>query len=503
MIVQKVPSWLIDSTGQTESTVLGHPVWQGIGKLGEVLETLSRELMTASVNMQEHTVEFRDRNKQKHRLRIRAIRLEISDQSTSEILTLLPHPPPEKALFFRLSEEILPDEQSISNYRSSVFHGIVGGSTAIRHLVHRIEQYGPADASVIIQGETGTGKELVARALHEVSKRSRYSFVAINCTALNEELFESELFGHERGSFTGAIKMHKGRFERAENGTLFLDEIGDMPGRTQAKLLRVLENRIIERVGGESEIPVNVRIICATNIPLERAMANGQFRPDLFHRLAILRIHVPALRDRTGDIPILVEFFLDMLNRRYQKDIHKITPEAIRLLEAYHWPGNVRELRNVIERIYVETQGTVISRNNFRDWENERDFLMAGQWDIPHYETQHLVRTPFQSQSGLVSRRTKEDSVPSHSPFMDHTLLPALPISGFEMKTEPRVAHSSSRGVPVDVTESLVRKAFHASRGNITAASHALGIHKATLYRLLKRWGITRADLSTDMTHQK
>ncbi len=503
MIVRKVPAWLVRSTGHGEMDIVGRPVWQGIGKLGEIFETLSKELLGSQLSVQDHTVEFRDRDEHRHRLRIKAIRLSLTSPLPDEILQLIPPPYPTHAVLMRLFDEIIPIEPVTGHYREAVRHGIVGISDPVLRMIRRIEQYGPSDASVLIQGETGTGKELVARALHSVSSRAGRAFVAINCTALNEELFESELFGHERGSFTGAFKTHKGRFERADKGTLFLDEIGDMPQRSQAKLLRVLENQTIERVGGESEIFVDVRIITATNLPLERAISRGQFRPDLFHRLAILRIHVPPLRERTGDIPLLVDFFLDMLNRRYRKNIRKVSPDALRTLESYHWPGNIRELRNVIERIYVETQGTVISRNNFREWEDEREFLMAGQWGIPHFESQHLIRAPFESYDG----RAFEGNGPVHevipgiqamaprSTLRDEPL--ALPAAPHVNPTEISSAMpSTQRGIPFDVTDEQLIKAFHANNANMTATARALGIHKATLYRILKRRNLSRRTLS-------
>ena len=503
MIVRKAPDWLVRSTGHGEPDIVGRPVWQGIGKLGEIFETLSKELLGSQLSVQDHTVEFTDRDENRHRLRIKAIRLPFSESLPGEILRLIPPPYPADAVMLRLFDEILPVDTTSGHYREAVHHGIVGISEPVLRMIRRIEQYGPSDAAVLIQGETGTGKELVARALHSASGRAGHAFVAINCTALNEELFESELFGHERGSFTGAFRTHKGRFERADKGTLFLDEIGDMPQRSQAKLLRVLESHTIERVGGESEIAVDVRIITATNIPLERAIARGQFRSDLFHRLAILRIHIPPLRERTGDIPLLVEFFLDMLNRRYRKNIRKVSPDALRTLESYHWPGNIRELRNVIERIYVETQGTVIGRNNFREWENERDFLMAGQWGIPHFESQHLIRAPFESHDGraLEGHNQVHTVIPETRVIMpmpsrrDEPLaLPAAPENG--TMTPPSGTPISRRGLPVDLTDEQIINAFRAGNGNMTAAARSLGIHKATLYRILKRRNLSRRSLS-------
>src|SRR5262245_45838749 len=211
--------------------------------------------------------------------------------------------------------------------------GIVGASVAMLGVYEKVARYGPTDAAVLVTGETGTGKELVARALHLRSLRRAKPFVALNCSALNEELFESELFGHERGAFTGAVGVHRGRFERADGGTLFLDEVGDMPLRVQAKLLRVLEDGVFERVGGEKEIAGDVRIVAATNAPLERAVAARRFREDLYHRVAVLRIHVPPLRERADDVPLLAEHFLRIFAERYGRGPRRLSPEAVRLLE--------------------------------------------------------------------------------------------------------------------------------------------------------------------------
>ena len=195
--------------------------------------------------------------------------------------------------------------------------GFIGHSPALLQVFRKIEIYGPTDAPVVITGETGTGKELAARALHAHSQRHRRPFVAVNCAALSEELLESELFGHEKGAFTSAVRAHRGRFERAHEGTLFLDEIGEMPLRLQAKLLRVIEEGVIERVGGEREVTVDVRLMSATNVPLEIAVQSRTFRLDLYHRLDVLRVHMPPLRERLDDIPLLADHFLQLLNEKY------------------------------------------------------------------------------------------------------------------------------------------------------------------------------------------
>lgn len=262
-----------------------------------------------------------------------------------------------------------------------VQHGMVGVSPIMREVFRKIALYAPADASVVVTGETGTGKELVARALHDSSLRRDGPYVAVNCSAISEELLESELFGHEKGAFTGALRTHRGRFERADGSTLFLDEIGDMPLHTQTKLLRVLEEGVVERVGAERERCVDVRIVAATNVALEQAVGRGRFRADLYHRLSVLRIHLPALRERPEDIPALVDHFLRQFSRKYRRTIHRLTPEAISLLQSYLWPGNIRELRNVLERVFIETRSEAIGAKAFREWVRERQDFSPGQWD--------------------------------------------------------------------------------------------------------------------------
>ncbi|MGM0557848.1 MAG: sigma-54-dependent transcriptional regulator [Myxococcota bacterium] len=234
---------------------------------------------------------------------------------------------------------------------------LVGESEPMRDIYTMIEKVAKADSTVYIHGESGTGKELVARAIHESSPRSDGPFIRVNCSALAETLLESELFGHEKGAFTGAHKRRLGRFELADQGTLFLDEIGDISAATQVKLLRVIQERTFERVGGEDTIEVDVRVLTATNKDLEEQVENGDFREDLYYRLHIIPIDLPPLRDRRSDIPLLVEHFVDKLAARTRSGVEGVTPEAMEALRAYSWPGNVRELENVIEHALVFAEG--------------------------------------------------------------------------------------------------------------------------------------------------
>jgi len=232
---------------------------------------------------------------------------------------------------------------------------IVGESREIQDIVELICTVAPSDARVLITGANGTGKELVARQLHELSTRHDGPFIEVNCAAIPSELIESELFGHEKGAFTSAVKQRKGKFEQAQGGTLFLDEIGDMSASAQAKVLRALQENRISRVGGEQEIEVDVRVVAATNKNLRQAIEAGEFREDLFHRLAVIPVHVPALNDRRGDVPILVDHFLKAICEQHGRLQLDVTSEAMGMLQNANWTGNIRELRNVVERLVILT----------------------------------------------------------------------------------------------------------------------------------------------------
>lgn len=230
---------------------------------------------------------------------------------------------------------------------------IIGQSPAIQHIKNTIERVAPTDARVLVTGPNGSGKELIARWLHELSARSAQPIVEVNCAAIPSELIESELFGHEKGSFTSAVKQRIGKFEQAHGGTLFLDEIGDMSLSAQAKVLRALQENRITRVGGEKDISVDVRIVAATNKDLRREIERGNFREDLYHRLAVIIIESPALNDRREDIPLLADHFLRIVCNEYGTALKRISPEAIRALQNFNWTGNIRELRNVVERLII------------------------------------------------------------------------------------------------------------------------------------------------------
>ncbi len=257
-------------------------------------------------------------------------------------------------------------------------HEIVGRSYAIRAVIEKIDKVGKTPARVLITGENGTGKELVARAIHLQSTRATGPFVEVNCAAIPSELIESELFGHMKGSFTGAINDRPGKFEQAHGGTLFLDEVGDMSAAAQAKVLRVLQDGVVTRIGGSKQIAVDVRVLAATNKALEDEIAGGRFREDLFYRLNVVPIHVPPLRERREDVPLLIAHFVNGLTQHEGVPPKSIAPEAVERLQQLEWPGNVRELRNTIERLLILSSGTRITAEDVGRLVGRRDPEQTG-----------------------------------------------------------------------------------------------------------------------------
>jgi formate hydrogenlyase transcriptional activator len=257
---------------------------------------------------------------------------------------------------FRREKQYLEEELDQEHH----FQEIVGVSPSLRHVLKEIETVAPTDATVLIQGETGTGKELLARSIHRLSPRHNRTFIKLNCASIPAGLLESELFGHEKGAFTGAVARKIGKLELANEGTLFLDEIGEMPLDLQPKLLRALQEREIERVGGSRAIPVDIRLIAATNRDLARMVVQNQFRSDLFYRLKVFPVFAPPLRERAGDIPILVRHFVSVHSRRMGKVIETIPDEVMGALTRWSWPGNIRELENLLERAVILTRGNAL-----------------------------------------------------------------------------------------------------------------------------------------------
>jgi PAS domain S-box-containing protein len=264
-----------------------------------------------------------------------------------------------QALKDRLQQENIALREEVE--KTSMFEEIVGVSAQLRSVLAQVSRVAPTDSTVLITGETGTGKELVARAIHKLSQRSTRALIGVNCAAIPPSLIASELFGHEKGAFTGALQRRQGRFELAEGGTIFLDEVGELPAETQMTLLRVLQEREFERVGGGRPIRADVRVIAASNRDLDAAVAQGAFRPDLYYRLNVFPLEIPALRDRRADVPVLVEYFIHRYARRAGKKIRGISKSSLELLRSYDWPGNVRELQNVVERAVIVSDSETLS----------------------------------------------------------------------------------------------------------------------------------------------
>jgi two-component system nitrogen regulation response regulator NtrX len=266
-----------------------------------------------------------------------------------------------------LDQTRLVDENRSLKRAVEARHQMVGESPSLRQIWDAIKRAAPTNATVLLLGESGSGKELVARAIHRNSLRSRDRFIQVNCAAIPEELIESELFGHEKGSFTGATEKQIGKFEQADHGTIFLDEVGDMSAKTQAKVLRVLQEGEVERLGSARTIKVDVRVIAATNKDLEAEIERGTFREDLYFRLSVIPIRVPPLRDRREDIPALVRHFVDMFSRESNRRPMRFTPAALEFMQKARWKGNVRELRNTVERLLIMTPGDAIDVDDLRD----------------------------------------------------------------------------------------------------------------------------------------
>jgi formate hydrogenlyase transcriptional activator len=287
---------------------------------------------------------------------------------------------------------------------ASALEDIVGCSDELRRVVSHVRKVAATDATVLITGESGTGKEMIAQAIHENSRRAGRTFIKVNCAAIAPSLIASELFGYEKGAFTGAIQRHFGRFEAANGGTIFLDEIGDVPPETQIALLRVLQEREFERVGGPRAIPVDVRVVAATNRDLDSAIENGTFRSDLFYRLNVFPIHMPPLRDRAGDLPLLAQHFLHRFAASNGKKIKSIDSRTLERLESYDWPGNIRELQNVVERAVILCDGDGLSIDEA--WLQPRKASNAGGLtEVLSSQQREMIECALQESRGRISGR--------------------------------------------------------------------------------------------------
>ena len=390
--------------------------------------------------------------------------------------------------------------------------GIVGDTEEMEQVLERIVQIAPVNSTVLILGESGTGKELVARGIHALSPRRHRPFIAVNVAALPETLLESELFGHEKGAFTGAAALRKGFFELANGGTIFLDEIGEMPLATQTKLLRVLEEREFRRVGGEDLLRVDVRVLAATNRDLREQVALGNFRRDLYHRLNVLRIDLPALRERRADVPRLIDGFIREFSAEHDRPFMGIDPEAVRVLTEYDWPGNVRELRNLVESMVVLAPGRVIRPE---DIPADVRYHLGGSRALlpvpmpvmkprsdengahagPPPELEFIFRTLFDMRMDLDDLRREFEI------YKQRQREPVLAGGGFApalawAPPPPEPEPVEERGVVVyrsgktmqDLEREAIGAALQEARGNRRRAAEMLGIGERTLYRKLKEY---------------
>ena len=289
--------------------------------------------------------------------------------------------------------------------RVSMFEEIVGASPALQTVLSSIVKVAPTDSTVLITGETGTGKELIARAIHKHSQRSGQAFISVNCASIPSSLIASELFGHEKGAFTGAVQRRQGRFEMAHSGTIFLDEVGELPAETQIALLRVLQERQFERVGGNRTLPTDVRVIAATNRDLKAAIAAGTFRADLFYRLNVFPIEVPPLRKRREDIPMLVEYFVKRYAEKAGKQIRKIDRNTLEQCQSYPWPGNIRELQNIVERSVILSSGDTfwIEKAWLASHEEARQELAGPLPDTLQNHERKIIETALAESKGKVA----------------------------------------------------------------------------------------------------
>jgi DNA-binding NtrC family response regulator len=411
-----------------------------------------------------------------------------------------------------VDEVVLIGRRLIEREQLREMTGIVGETDVMEEVLERVVQIASVDSTVLIQGESGTGKELVARGVHALSRRRHRPFIAVNVAALPETLLESELFGHEKGAFTGAVALRKGVFELANSGTIFLDEIGEMPLATQTKLLRVLEEREFRRVGGEDLLRVDVRVVAATNRELRQQVERGEFRRDLYHRLNVLRIDVPALRERRADIPRLVEKFVHLFGREHERPFLGIDPEAMRLLVEYDWPGNVRELRNLIESMVVLAPGRVIRPEDIPPEvrSGRARSLLPVPLPRPRAEGQALPREAapelefvFQTLFSLKmdlddlrrefeSYRARQASASATGGYLEPIRLPPPPEP--EIEPEPELEPGSVVFRPgmtmLEMEKLAIQAALNEVGGNRRKAAEMLGIGERTLYRKIKEYGL-------------
>jgi DNA-binding NtrC family response regulator len=365
-------------------------------------------------------------------------------------------------------------------------HGIIGESVEMREIVEVVEQVAPTDITVLISGESGVGKEVIAKAIHAAGNRNKRPLITVNCGAIPEGIIESELFGHERGSFTGASEQRKGYFELADGGTIFLDEIGEIPLSAQVKFLRILENGEFLRVGSSIPRKVNVRVIAATNKNLEAEVRHNRFRADLFFRLRSVNIIVPPLRNRPDDIQVFFKRFVDEFTEKHHAKFAGISDEAMHLLNTYHWPGNVRELRNVVESMVVLEAGKYLDVNDVRKY--LKDYRATEERNLPV----PVGRSVEQAERELILRALldiKGNIVELKNLLTDQVQL--LGANGRSDQNSPDGEGIEEAPVSLqDMEHKMIAEALQRYKGNRRIAARALNISERTLYRKIKEYGL-------------
>jgi DNA-binding NtrC family response regulator len=416
-------------------------------------------------------------------------------------------------------------KRALDRQRLVEITGLIGQSDAIREVLVKIEQMAPVSSTVMIEGESGTGKELVARGIHRLSPRRNKPFIPVNVGALAETLVESELFGHEKGAFTGAAERRLGRFELANGGTIFLDEIGEIPPQTQVRLLRVLEERELTRVGGVSPIKVDVRVVAATNQPLRQRVQEGLFRSDLYYRLNVLSMYLPPLRDRADDIPVLIRKFVSEFAARHDREFRGISAEAMQILVGYSWPGNIRELRNLVESMVVLAPGREITAADIpadlRDGGGSRFLpvhvgpVLRGSMQADGREMEFIVRSLVELKLQIEELRSRVNEVGASQAQGAGVSAGAgghgqrviasnaetggqfVESSGGVGALEPPVREAVPATVVItpgmtmsEIEQAAIMAALAETKGNRRKAAEMLGIGERTMYRKLRDYGI-------------
>ncbi|GAB6034263.1 hypothetical protein JCM17795_04650 [Galenea microaerophila] len=372
---------------------------------------------------------------------------------------------------------VLKMAKKMSQSTEHVLNSIVGSSSAMQKVKQLIQQVASTEASVLILGESGTGKEVVAQALHSLSNRSDKPFVPINCGAIPSELLESELFGHEKGAFTGAITARKGRFELAEKGSIFLDEIGDMPLPMQVKLLRVLQERTFERVGGNKSFQCDVRVIAATHRNLEDQIEEGHFREDLFYRLNVFPIEIPALRERVEDIPDLLDFMFQKIEQS-GRAIPKLTEEAMIVLQHYPWPGNVRELGNLAERLSILYPGNEVGVEQLPE-----------KYQVEVAEDAQLVRPSAHTEIKTETLPQNEEKEKKDQQGLESE--PPSALQGFNVGMPDLNQGVDLKSYLVEMEIQLIQQALNQTKGNVSQAAKLLKTNRTTLVEKIRKYQLT------------